>query len=203
MGIAERKERERKEMRRLILDAAMKMFVKDGFEKTSIRNIAREIEYSPGSIYLHFKNKDEIFYALHAEFFNLLNARFDALQSIEDPLERLQSMGTAYMRFAFENPEAYNLMFVDNSPMGTIEDEDIWECAALTFKYLVDTVTDCVEKEYFPNKDVMQIVMISYGLAHGIVTLKLHRHMKMFPEEYHDHLLNDTMNYVIEMLRKG
>jgi AcrR family transcriptional regulator len=53
MGISDRKEREKQEMKQLIIDAAMRMFVEDGYEKTSIRNIADKIEYSPGTIYLY------------------------------------------------------------------------------------------------------------------------------------------------------
>ena len=44
MGIAERKEREKREMRRKIIDAAFEMFVEVGYERTSIRAIADKIE---------------------------------------------------------------------------------------------------------------------------------------------------------------
>ena len=60
MGIAERKEREKMEMHDRILQAATVMFLEDGYEKTSIRNIADKIEYSPATIYLYFKDKDEL-----------------------------------------------------------------------------------------------------------------------------------------------
>ena len=56
MGVADRKEREKEEMKTKILEAAKKLFLDHGFEKTSIRNIAEEIEYSPGTIYLYFKS---------------------------------------------------------------------------------------------------------------------------------------------------
>jgi AcrR family transcriptional regulator len=50
MGISERKERERQEMRERIIEASMKMFIEEGYEKTSIRNIAEKIEYSPATL---------------------------------------------------------------------------------------------------------------------------------------------------------
>ena len=61
MGISERKEREKLEMRRKIVDVAKDLFIHEGFEKTSIRQIAEKIEYSPATIYLYFKDKTEIF----------------------------------------------------------------------------------------------------------------------------------------------
>ena len=62
MGVADRKEREKTEMQKRILDAARVLFLEKGFEKTSIRNIADLIEYSPGTIYLYFKDKNEILF---------------------------------------------------------------------------------------------------------------------------------------------
>jgi AcrR family transcriptional regulator len=60
MGIKERKELEKQKMRKLILDNAMKLFLEKGFENITIRHIAEKIEYSPATIYLYFKDKDEI-----------------------------------------------------------------------------------------------------------------------------------------------
>ena len=64
-------------MRSLILDAARSIFLEKGFEQASIRNIAEKIEYSPGTIYLYFRDKDEIFHALHEEGLKEVRFRFD------------------------------------------------------------------------------------------------------------------------------
>jgi AcrR family transcriptional regulator len=70
MGISERKEREKQEMREKILLVATEMFIEEGYDKTSIRKIADKIEYSPATIYLYFKDKDEIFHAIHDKGFD-------------------------------------------------------------------------------------------------------------------------------------
>ncbi|HEY9245546.1 MAG TPA: helix-turn-helix domain-containing protein, partial [Candidatus Methanoperedens sp.] len=72
MGIKERKELEKQEMRKLILDTAMRLILEKGFENVTIRHIAEEIEYSPATIYLYFKDKDDIIYTLHREGFEKL-----------------------------------------------------------------------------------------------------------------------------------
>ena len=61
MGIPDRKEREKQELRDLILKEARALFLEEGFEKTSLRKIAERIEYSPTTIYLYFKDKNEQF----------------------------------------------------------------------------------------------------------------------------------------------
>ena len=60
--------------RRAILDAALDLFVADGYAQVSIRNIAAKVDYSPGAIYSYFASKDEIFYALAEEGFRDLGA---------------------------------------------------------------------------------------------------------------------------------
>lgn len=57
MGILERKEKQREEIRKMILEASMQLFVKEGFENVSIRKIADLIEYSPTTLYIYFKDK--------------------------------------------------------------------------------------------------------------------------------------------------
>ena len=59
MGILERKEKQREEIRKMILEASMQLFVKEGFENVSIRKIADLIEYSPTTLYIYFKDKNE------------------------------------------------------------------------------------------------------------------------------------------------
>jgi AcrR family transcriptional regulator len=105
MGIADRKEREKQEMKRLIMDAAMRMFVEAGYEKTSIRNIAERIEYSPATIYLYYKDKDELLYDVQAQGFAQLLETFQQKATAKDPLKKLGQMAKAYVEFGMEHQE--------------------------------------------------------------------------------------------------
>lgn len=64
MGIEDRKIREQRQREQLILAAAKKMVAANGFHKTTICQIAQEAEISPGTIYLYFKNKEELLSSL-------------------------------------------------------------------------------------------------------------------------------------------
>ena len=83
MGIAERKSKQKEELRQNILDAAKRLFLKEGYHATSIRKIAKEIEFSPTTIYLYYKDKAEIAHALHIEGFKLLGRQFGLLMHID------------------------------------------------------------------------------------------------------------------------
>ena len=107
MAAITRREREKIEMRQLIVDAAVKIYLEEGYDKLSLRGIAHEIEYSAGTIYLYFKDKHELFHAMHEWAFSQLLEKFQTLNSIKNPLERLEGISTMFMRFAFENPQLY------------------------------------------------------------------------------------------------
>lgn len=64
MGITERKERERVKRRSIILDAARNALSKHGFDNCSMDRIAEEAELSKGTLYLYFRNRDELIIAL-------------------------------------------------------------------------------------------------------------------------------------------
>ncbi len=60
MGIQERKEREKEQLRQKILDAAAEILISQGIEKCTIRKVAASIEYSPRTVYLYFQDKDHL-----------------------------------------------------------------------------------------------------------------------------------------------
>ena len=126
MGITERKERDRVEMRQRIIDAAIEMFLKEGYEKTSIRNIAEKIEYSPATIYLYYKDKDELLYDVQAQAFEKLDQAFREKVDAKDPLKRLEQIMKTYVCFGKKNPELYDLMFIIRAPMNVVEEKEMW-----------------------------------------------------------------------------
>ena len=64
MGISERKEREKELRCKQIQEAAKEVFMLKGFNSATIEDISERAELSPATIYLYFKNKDELFASL-------------------------------------------------------------------------------------------------------------------------------------------
>lgn len=60
MGIYERKQREKERRREEIIHAARKVFSAKGFNAATMEEIASKAELSPGTLYLYFKNKEEL-----------------------------------------------------------------------------------------------------------------------------------------------
>ncbi|WP_338873519.1 TetR/AcrR family transcriptional regulator [Spirosoma sp. SC4-14] len=202
MGITERKEREREEMRKLILDAAQKLFLANGYEKVSLRNIADEIEYSPATIYLYYKDKNELLFALHQRGFIKMVAEFQPILTMTDPFEKLVGMGRAYIRFAVENPELFDLMFIMTAPMDKLDKED-WVEGDQAFGLLMQVVEECMDAGIFQRHDVQATSMMIWSSIHGYTALFLRKRLGMFPECDRQLIMDEAFNLFCETLRHG
>lgn len=204
MTITTRKERQKEELKAKILEAARSLFIERGFEETSIRNIAERIEYSPTTIYLHFKDKDDIFYALHKEGFVLLNQYLRALQNVSDPFERLKAIHKAYVAFALENREYYDLMFISRSPMNALQDRDNekWEEGNKAFGALSGTVKECIQQGYFKDMDVEIVSFTCWSMVHGICSLEIRGRCGVLSEENQKDISQKASAVIVQMLER-
>jgi len=209
VGIQERKRKHKEDLKQLILDAAKKLFMKDGYEATSIRKIAAEIEFSPTTIYLYYKDKAEISHALHQEGFKILGQQLSILLVIEDPFERLKAMGKVYMQFALEHGDFYELMFIMKDPLQTIHDcaDNHWEEGQQAFRLLLSGIQACQAAGYFRSMDPETFSLVVWSTMHGLCALQLKGHLDMVVAHKNilqdvDNVLQHTFETFIKMLEK-
>jgi AcrR family transcriptional regulator len=202
MGVAERKEREKEVLREQILTAAKTLFLEKGVEKTSIRNIADLIEYSPGSIYHYFKDKDEIFYALHQGGFQQLMAKMLVINDLPNPMDRLKAMGSIYVHFGLENPDMYDLMFIKEAPMEHVSNsnDEQWKEGFGTFNFLRATIKECTQVGYFQGHDEEALSFLVWSTVHGMVSLHIRRRCEVVLADRQDTIVKDGLNEFFSIL---
>ncbi|MBK6266569.1 TetR/AcrR family transcriptional regulator [Marivirga sp. S37H4] len=204
MGIADRKIREKEELTRQILDAAKALFIEKGLHKTSIRNIADRIEYSPGIIYHYFKDKNEIFHAIHTEGFIELRSRLQVLASVENPMERLKALGTIYIQFALENSDMYDLMFIIEAPMDYLNDTNTpcWDEGMSAFDALKSTIKECMDLGHFQGQELEPLTFMIWSTVHGMVSLKIRQRTNVIDPEEVEHIVDNAFKAFKIMLDK-
>lgn len=210
MGITERKEKQKLEIRKMILDASMKLFVEEGFENVTIRKIADLIEYSPTTVYLYFKDKNEIFFHLHEQGFLKMAEVNQNLAGIENPLIRLHKMGENYINFGLDNPEFYDVMFIQRAPMQALEKMENcdWKNGENALNVLKANIAECMEKGFIKKGSVDAVSMGIWGMVHGLVSLSIRqRFNKLCPEgrdAYTDieirQMMHDSLNWLINSI---
>lgn len=172
MGITDRKQRQKEEVRASILDSAWEMIVTEGWQSFSIRKVADAIEYSVPVIYSHFENKDAILLEFNRKGFQLLAAALAKAKAGKDqPAEQLRVMGRAYWDFAFSNKEYYQLMFGLGIPTCDIASRIP---ALADFKdVIMDTVVAMVGTGKKPGFDPWLKYQSFWSMLHGLVSINM------------------------------
>lgn len=173
MGIQERKLRDREALRKRIIAAATDLFQEKGYAAVSMRQIAKRVEYSVGTLYLYYKDKDELFLAVQNRAFEQAFAYMRTALDIPSPRERLTEMGKRYITFGIENPDLYRLMFMMQQPMRAVDERDGWGSGLQLHGLLTQLVRDCLDSGDLPSHDPNQISLMLWSMVHGMVSLKV------------------------------
>ncbi|WP_424353770.1 TetR/AcrR family transcriptional regulator [Methanobacterium sp. MBAC-LM] len=106
MPIKSRKEREKEQRRKDIIDAAESLFFKKGYDNVSMNDIAKEVELSKATIYLYFENKEELFFAIVLRGTRILNAMIrEAAAAAENGIDKVAAFRVAYHKFTKDYPD--------------------------------------------------------------------------------------------------
>lgn len=170
MGITERREREKEEVRRKILDAARELFARVGYEHVTMRAVAEAIEYSPTTIYNHFEDKDDLVMALCYEDFGRLLGALSMRPRPEDPLDWIRQLGRAYAAFGETYPNHYRFMFM-TPEKARIEKHDV-SPGEQSFGLLRSAVAEAIEKKRFVDGDPDTMAQVLWASLHGVVSLR-------------------------------
>jgi AcrR family transcriptional regulator len=178
MGTAQRREREKEDLRRRILDAARDQFARHGYERVTMRGIAEAIEYSATALYQHFKDKDALVKAIcHEDFGHLLGA-FTARPLAKDPLQRIREIGHAYVRFGLAQPNHYRFMFM--TPLKH-DDHDAADPGQQSFQLLRETVAVGIAQGRLRDIGADTAAQVLWSAVHGLVALLITYPKDQFP----------------------
>jgi AcrR family transcriptional regulator len=174
MGVKERRQRERTEVREKILDAALDFFGREGVEGVTMRALADAIEYSPPVIYAHFRDKEAIIQELCYRQLRELAKAFATFGGL-DPIERLRRIGYIYADFAIEHPSHFRFMFLTPHPLPADDDEvGKGDPQRNAYAFLRQTVEDGLDAGIFKPgyTDADEIAQLCWASAHGLVALQ-------------------------------
>jgi AcrR family transcriptional regulator len=175
VGSADRRSRERLELREKILATAREMFAREGVEAVTMRKIADRIEYSATAIYQYFPDKDALLREICERDFTALAQQSLRVAREPDPVERLRKLGRAYVDFALEHPSSYRLMFMTPKTAGqkTMDGQGVPERDA--YALLRSVVQECIEQGRLDKKswDAELVSQSLWAAVHGLCALEI------------------------------
>lgn len=169
-----RRDQQKIELRKLILDAARDLFDGSGYETFSLRQVAERIGYSPTTIYLYFADKDALLAAVMDQGFDeFVVALRSAADAQPDPLFRLRDLGRAYVDFGLNHSVHYRMMFMQRSDLLLITPEQGAEPRIASFHVLRAAVIEAQAHGLIRPGDPLAVANTLWSLVHGITSLAI------------------------------
>lgn len=180
----------------------MELYLEKGIAHVSIRKIADMIEYSPATIYLYFKNRDEIFWEMH----NLAFERFIAalpMSEEQSPAERLRTSMKAYIAFAIENPKLYDIMFIMQAPMRGCPEPSpeagaVVSMAQYSFDRWHNLVALCIEQGVLKPGSPDTVAFTLWTYLHGIASLLIRDRLRVLPEPQRSVAIQESLALILD-----
>jgi AcrR family transcriptional regulator len=157
-------------LKKTLLDAAVKVIAKVGPRAFTLREVARQAKVSHNAPYRHFRDKDELLAAVAAEGFEwLADSMIEAAASAGDALEALMLTGRGYVQFALRWPEHFSVMF------DYCQGLDAYPAYAASgrraFQVLLDHVAGAQQAGQLPPADANQLALTAWSTVHGVAKL--------------------------------
>lgn len=190
-----------------ILDAAVKIITREGFNKLSMRKIGSAIGVTATTLYNYYKNKDELYFYIRIRGFELLQQLFEkAFSSSGSSRDTIKALIEAYIMFGIQYPDYYEVMFINrNVPkfmdcIGTPLEEvgaKEKEIALKPFAYIIEKLQQFCEYE---SDEAYHTALQLWVECNGVVSLynsrlirEVHNNPKDFVDSYVEIL---TQRYV-------
>jgi len=206
MGIQERKEREKERRRQQIIVAAKRVFSDKGFNKTTMEDIAKEAELSPGTLYLYFKNKEELYASLSLRILQYLHIRVSHVinQTELSPIQKLDALQEVMFDvYDFDPLIIINMFHLQSSEtLKNLSPELIEEIKTLSrnsIGAIAKIFQEGIEAGKFINCHPVALSDISWSLFSGVV---LWEASKKIIDDKKDHLKN-TLKLAYEIFNRG
>lgn len=171
-AIARRHAADRRKRIDKILNAARKMFLKRGYENTTIRDICKQSRLSNGAVYFYFSSKDDIYACIYEESFRLLIDSLNrAITHKTTPLNKIEAYLKSYLSFYIEHNDHWNILDISfkrlKLPQHLVDRFDVFMDQA--FVPLYQAVTDYLVKMKITDRfDPLEISILLLTSIDGI-----------------------------------
>lgn len=165
-------------LREEILDVSRELLIKEGFGKMSMRRIAERADVSATSIYLYFKNKDDLLLALIEESIeNLKAALMEVVDVSKGLLMQLEDMARAYINYALNHPQEYEIIYmVRPEEMPRYPKEKFMNIRS-AYELLAGIISEGHAREQIDVEDALINAYTLWAQLHGVVSVILNKRL--------------------------
>jgi AcrR family transcriptional regulator len=192
-----------------LLSAARQLFFEHGYAGTTMERVAREAGFSKRTIYLYFKNKDELFLSVGEEGLVLLRERIESIPTDRMSVEEgVATILDVYLRFAREHPQFFRIIFqeataqmIKNAPEELRRRLEEHERACLSV--VASVVKRAVAEGTVADMDPWETAAIFWGAATGIVQLSMGGSQTVFTRKTREEMAGKAVWFLYEGMRRN
>ena len=206
MGVQERKERERERRRQQIIVAAKRIFSEKGFTRARMEDIANEAELAPATLYIYFKNKEELFASFSFNLLQCLSAKLKTIvnDSSATPEDKLANLRVAlYEIYAFDPWGMGSMLQVQSGEIFSNLSSDFLQTFREMFKrsnlLLKMLFQEGIDTGMFVNKHPMAMVNILWSTLAGVLLME--RNRKVLQGD--DDGFRDSFDFAFDIIERG
>ncbi len=186
-----------------ILDSACDLYLAEGLEGFSMRQLARRVGVTAPALYRHYENREAVLAEVVGEAYRrLLQYLYRALEG-DTPVERFRRAGMAYLDFALENARLYQMLYASRDVLGMerlSEEARAQSCAIGQFWR--DRVREVMDAGFLEEADPEQVSVTLWSHAHGLIALHLRGMLEAGEEEFRN-LYAESTRRVLRGLATG
>lgn len=173
MGFRERRQKHKEEFRAEILETALGLFSQEGYANFSMRKLAARIDHSPTTIYLYFRDKDDLLFHICENFYaSMLYEQIEIRKRETEPEEALKEIIRSYIHYSLAHPELYKVVFFSNPQLyGSPEEFKSRETMSLgCWKNICEVIDTCMKSGVFRSMDCDTLSIVFWSAIHGLVS---------------------------------
>lgn len=173
MGFKERRQKHKEEFKTEILEAALSLFSEEGYANFSMRKLAAKIDHSPTTIYLYFRDKDDLLFHICENLYAFMLQILDkARKSEASPEQALKDAIRGYIHYSLTHPEQYKVVFFSNPSLyGRPEEFTSRDTMSLRcWKKVSELFDDCMKSGIFRPMDCDTLTIVFWSAIHGLIS---------------------------------
>ncbi|HTB89114.1 MAG TPA: TetR/AcrR family transcriptional regulator [Steroidobacteraceae bacterium] len=178
--IAQRRVEEKERRRGEILDAAEALYAKEGWDLVTVDQVARGARLSRALVYVYFKDKEEILFAIGERAMCLLRDRFSAAAAGQKlGMEKIEAIGRAYMAYAFEFPHYFDFCSKFNARSGSPEPDSHDLACRAAGDEAIGVVVQAIQSGIADGSvrptigDPFMLAVTLWSFTHGLIQLAM------------------------------
>jgi len=166
------------DLRRVLIDAALRLVDEGGGDAVSVREAARRAGVSPGAPFRHFPSRDALMQAVAGEAQRRFRAEIEAALAsapAADPLGRFRCLGLAYLRWAMRNPAHFEIISSRRS-FDHDKDRDVSRDNSELIDLTERTLAEAFAQGQLRTDDLKRVQLAGRALVYGFARMNIDGH---------------------------